>query len=52
MQIKSRTTHANASSQSVNARATALIATIGIPLLRWIIKEKQEQDVSNKEKEG
>ena len=32
--------------------ATALIATIGIPLLRWRTKEKQEHDASNKEKEG
>jgi cell volume regulation protein A len=31
--------------------ATALIATIGIPLLRWRTKEKQEHDASDKEKE-
>jgi hypothetical protein len=36
----------------ISARATALIATIGIPLLRWRTKEKQEHDALNKEKEG
>jgi len=32
--------------------ATALIATIGIPLLRWRTKEKQGHNASNKEKQG